>query len=170
VGAVIERVRIGLPWSKPPLSLNDRSHWRAKAARTAQVRADMAVLVRQARIERGAEHVVVELHYRPRDNRRRDTDNLVATLKPICDELAGGTTKHPGFGLVPDDTPAWMSKPEPTIHPAIKGEPGELWLWLTITRTTPTAQAQHTQTFRASGTTDTDHTKTIPQNGEEPKC
>ena len=133
----MSEIRIDLPWTAPPLSLNDRGHWRAKAAKTATVRAAAHMLAKQHRLPHDVDHVTVQLHYRPRDNRRRDTDNLVATLKPVCDALAAGTSKHPGYGMVPDDTPRWMGKPEPIIHPAVKGEGGALWLVLTISDTTP---------------------------------
>ena len=50
----------------------------------------------------------VTLHYRPRDNRRRDADNLVPTLKALCDGLVDA-------GLVPDDTPNYMHKHKPEV-------------------------------------------------------
>ncbi|RBO87055.1 RusA family crossover junction endodeoxyribonuclease [Nocardia puris] len=128
--------RIDLPWTRPPLSMNDRGFTRgaalAKARIVREVRQTTHTLATAARLPRGVAHVTVQLHYRPRDNGRRDTDNLVATLKPICDALAAGTAKHPGYGMVPDDIPRWMAKPEPIIHPpAAKGLPGALWLEVT---------------------------------------
>ena len=60
---------------------------------------------------------------RTRDNRRRDTDNLIATGKPIYDALVT-------YGLVPDDTPRWMGKPEPIIEP--KSVTGQGQMWITI--------------------------------------
>jgi crossover junction endodeoxyribonuclease RusA len=128
---------IALPWTRPPLSLNDGGATRAakfaRARTIAAVRTTAQQLARAAHLPRGVAHVTVQLHYRPRDNRRRDTDNLVATLKPICDGLAGGTKKYPGYGMVPDDIPAYMAKPEPVIHPAERGKPGALWLEITWT-------------------------------------
>lgn len=105
----------------------------AKARTVAKIRATTQILARAAQLPRGVAHVTVHLHYRPRDNRRRDTDNLVATLKPICDALAAGTPKHPGYGMVPDDIPRYMGKPEPVIHPAERGQRGALWLEITWT-------------------------------------
>ena len=125
-------VTLSLPWTRPPLSMNgSRGVTRAAAfARARTVRETRAVamqLAAAARLPRGLDHVTVQLHYRPRDNRRRDTDNLIATLKPLADGLAAGTAKHPGYGLVPDDIPRHMAKPEPIIHPAERGQPGALW-------------------------------------------
>lgn len=107
---------IRLPYTKPPLSLNDSDvGWRAKAAKIARLRRDVMVLAAAHRLPRGLSRVRVQLVYVPRDARRRDTDNLVATLKPICDSIAAGTRRNPGWGMVPDDTPEFMVKPEPVI-------------------------------------------------------
>ena len=120
-----------LPWTKPPLSLNDRGHHMARARVVADVRRAVYLLARAHQLPKGLDHVTVQMHYRPAQNRRIDSDNLVGTLKPTCDALAAGTKKHPGYGLVPDDTPTYMAKPEPIIHPAQKGQPGQLWLTIT---------------------------------------
>ncbi|RRQ26295.1 hypothetical protein DK926_18790 [Rhodococcus sp. Eu-32] len=126
---------IELPWTTPPLSMNDRGASvqaaRAKAAQIAQIRSDVYVLARSVKLPRNAGHAVVQLHYRPGTNARRDTDNLVATLKPICDGLAADTTHRTGYGLVPDDTPQFMSKPEPIIHQHRKGH-ARMWLEITV--------------------------------------
>jgi crossover junction endodeoxyribonuclease RusA len=126
---------LGLPWTRPPLSMNDvgitRAAKFARARRIADARRTAQMLARQAKLPRGVQHVTVQLHYRPRNNVRRDTDNLVATLKPLCDGLAGGTVRYPGYGMVPDDIPAYMAKPEPIIHPAERGKAGALWLEVT---------------------------------------
>jgi hypothetical protein len=90
------------------------------------------LLLRRAHAPRDADFVRVQLHYLPADNRRRDTDNCVATLKSICDAIAAGTAKNPGYGIVLDDTPQYMSKPEPIIyHHPPKTSP-KMWLTLTI--------------------------------------
>ena len=114
------------PWTKPPLSLNDRHHWRARARITADIRHTTAVLAKHSGVPTGAAHATVTLHYRPRDNRRRDADNLLATAKACFD----GLIDH---GLVPDDTPDLMTKAMPVIHPAVRGAAGELWLEITTT-------------------------------------
>lgn len=106
---------VRLPYTKPPLSLNDRGHWSKKARVTKQVRRDVALALRAARIPPTA-RVTVQLEYVPRDNRRRDTDNLVATLKAVADAVVDA-------GIVPDDTPRYMAKPEPVIHPANPRDP-----------------------------------------------
>ncbi|QLF83877.1 RusA-like resolvase [Gordonia phage Moosehead] len=119
---------ITLPWTKPPLSMNDRGHWRKKAAQTASVRGDCLALARHARLPRNCGHVHIRLHYRPRDNRHRDPINLAATQKALVDGLRD-------YGLVPDDDPRYVTDHMPTIHPAEKGQGGRLWLELTIQET-----------------------------------
>jgi crossover junction endodeoxyribonuclease RusA len=132
-------VTIELPWTAPPLSLNDRGYTRgaamAKAAKTREIRETMVALAVHAQLPQNVPHVTVQLHYQPRDSRRRDTDNLVATLKPLADALTPSRVRKgrtvPGYGMVPDDIPAFMAKPEPIIHDPVKGEGGRMWLEIT---------------------------------------
>lgn len=98
---------IDLPYDKPPLSMNDRQHWAIKARITAGVRRSTKRLAKAAQAPTGLEHAAVTLHYRPRDNRRRDTDNLVPVLKACCD----GLVDH---GLTTDDTPDLMTNTCPS--------------------------------------------------------
>ena len=113
-----------LPWNKPPLNLNDRTHWRTKAATTKGVR-DAAQLLAAGIIGHATGPIEVTLTYYPRDNRRRDADNLVATLKALCDGLVDA-------GITPDDTPEHMVKHMPIIGRA-DGDPR---LELTVRRLT----------------------------------
>ena len=89
---------IRLPYTKPPLSLNQRLHWRVKSKLTKDVR--QYVLQSAWYAVPACSAVAVELHYVPRDARRRDRDNLVATLKPCMDGLVEA-------GVIPDDTPEY---------------------------------------------------------------
>lgn len=106
---------IRLPWPKPPLSLNDRMHPKQKARAVRAVRSVAAAFVRAAHIPR-ANRISVTLTYHPRDSRRRDEDNLVATLKPLCDGIVDA-------GVVDDDDPAHMAKAMPTIAEAHPKDP-----------------------------------------------
>lgn len=109
---------VSLPWQSPPLSLNDRMHYKLKARWTKTVRGTAFFLARQARIPELA-RVEVQLLYAPRDGRRRDEDNLVATLKPLCDGLVDAQ-------VVADDDPAHMVKLIPRILPPQR--PPAMWL------------------------------------------
>lgn len=115
-----------LPWTAPPLSMNDRGASAgavfAKNREIKNIRETARILAISGHLPRECGHVAVELHYRPRDARRRDTDNLTATAKPIYDGLID-------FGLVQDDTPEFMAKLEPVIHQ--KGVPS-MWLEISV--------------------------------------
>ncbi|WJJ10799.1 hypothetical protein P9990_19800 [Prescottella equi] len=113
-----------LPWTKPPLSMNDRMHWAQKAKLTKRIRSTARTLAAAKRLPAGLDHVSVALVYRPRDRRRRDTDNLMPVLKALCD----GLVDH---GLVTDDTPQWMTKHMPRLDEPQKGAGGAMWLELT---------------------------------------
>ncbi len=86
---------IRLPYTRPPLTLNDRLHWAAKARIAKRLRADTAILARVARVPR-LDRIAVTLHYQPRVTRHIDGDNLLATVKPCVDGLRDA-------GVVPDD-------------------------------------------------------------------
>jgi crossover junction endodeoxyribonuclease RusA len=118
-------------WTLPlaftkPINLNDRPSISIGAmhARRKEVlawRNHAADLARAAAIPT-LERFTAVLHYQPRDNRRRDTMNLVRALKPLTDGLVDA---HVG---VDDDTKHY-SLTEPVIHPALKPrQPGRLWL------------------------------------------
>jgi crossover junction endodeoxyribonuclease RusA len=106
---VTGRWELLLPYSSPPLSLNQRLHHMQRSRLTRQLRDDVALLAKARRIPRLG-RVRVELHYQPKDNRHRDADNLVATLKPCIDGLRDA-------GVIPDDTPEYVTWGAPQIHP-----------------------------------------------------
>jgi crossover junction endodeoxyribonuclease RusA len=105
----------------PPLTANQRLHWAEKNRRTQMVREHVAWRAREAKV--GAqEHVVVQLHFVPPDRRHRDPANLTATQKPAVDGLVDA-------GVVPDDTPRYVTELMPVIH-----EPsyGVTRMWLVV--------------------------------------
>lgn len=119
-------IRLVLPYAAPPLTENQRMHFRQKAALVAAVRQETATLARCSQLPRNSAHVAVSLHYAPTTNHRRDADNIVPTLKAACDGLVDA-------GIVSDDTPREMTKHMPVIHPK-RAEGGLLWLEITIGR------------------------------------
>ena len=114
---------IRLPYATPPLSLNGRQHWATKARITRELIHAVTVGSWQQKMM-PCESIHVELIYVPRDRRARDRDNLVATLKPCIDALVRA-------GLVPDDTPEFVSWAPPIIAPPDSKDPH---LRLEITR------------------------------------
>lgn len=97
-------------WTRPPLNANQRYHWAKKAKLSRQIRDTTAHL---AKTTAPAEHVTVQLIWIVTDKRRRDSDNTYPTFKAMCDGLVDA-------GIVPDDTPAYMTK----LGPIIRLEPG----------------------------------------------
>lgn len=103
-----------------PLSLNNRRHWRAHARAVAAVREETTWRARAARIP-ALTRIAVELHYAPRDARRRDPLNLVATLKPVEDGLVDA-------GVVPDDTPEFVQPTMPVVDAPTRERTGRLYV------------------------------------------
>lgn len=104
--------------SKPPLTANQRLHWRERHRRTKSVR---EAIRHHAGNIGPCKRITVQLHYRPGDNRRRDAPNLHPTAKPAVDGLVDA-------GLVADDTPEYVTEVMPAIHPG----PGPRRLWITV--------------------------------------
>jgi crossover junction endodeoxyribonuclease RusA len=77
---------IRLPYTRPPISLNSRMHWATKARFTREIRSLVAFTARQQRIP-AMDSAHIELHWVPRDRRRRDSDNPYPTLKAAIDGL-----------------------------------------------------------------------------------
>lgn len=103
-----------------PLSLNDFENRWKKAKKTAIVRADARVGAKCAQIP-PLTYFTAELHYAPRDKRRRDPENLIATLKPLVDGLVDA-------GVAPDDTPDYYTTTVPVIDPPTGEKTGRLYV------------------------------------------
>ncbi len=94
------------PWAKAPLSMNDRMHHIVKAKKVAELRALMHSMARHVP---EVDRIEVRLVQYVNTRRRRDDENLVATLKPLCDGLVDAE-------IVPDDTREFMVKHMPEIR------------------------------------------------------
>jgi crossover junction endodeoxyribonuclease RusA len=108
---------IRLPISAP-LSLNVQMHHMARAAKVKELRDSVHMLARLAKIPK-CQKVRVTLIYQPRDARRRDSVNLVPTMKACEDGLVDAK-------VVPDDTPFFLESCMPLIDVPVKGQPGAL--------------------------------------------
>lgn len=118
---------VALPYDRPPLTANGMRgmHWGVRKSLTKAIRAWVAEGV--TKLEAGpVTFVRVELHYVPRDSRRRDRDNLVPTLKPCLDGIVDA-------GLVPDDTPDYIDYAMPIIHKPDRDAPVRLYLLIHTT-------------------------------------
>lgn len=96
---------IEFEYERPPLTSNQRIHWRTRAALTKDVR---SLTASKANGIPAMTACSVSLSWIVNDKRRRDADNLVPTLKAMCDGLVDA-------GIVPDDTPELMHKVMPVI-------------------------------------------------------
>lgn len=111
---------IELPWSVPPVKPNGgHGNVYGHAAKVRAAREAMGVLGRAAGIP-ALSRCEVLLTWHVGDRIARDSDNLVWTLKPLCDALSSGRkpTDHP---IVKDDTPEHMVKLMPVVEYA-KGQ------------------------------------------------
>jgi crossover junction endodeoxyribonuclease RusA len=111
--------RIDLPLTRP-LSMNDREHHMVKARRVASLRRVVRTLVSTKQVP-AYPKIEIELHYTPRDARRRDATNLVATLKAVEDGIVDA-------GVVPDDTPQYVKSVMPIIDPPERARHGKLYV------------------------------------------
>ena len=68
-----------LPYTTPPLTLNDRHHWRTKARITRRIHADVTWALHHAHVP-PCPAIHVQLVYIPRDRRTRDEDNLLSLI------------------------------------------------------------------------------------------
>jgi crossover junction endodeoxyribonuclease RusA len=96
---------IALPHEGPPLSANQRMHWRQRADEVRKARAGAKVAAQRIPPMLKCR---VELIWYVTDRRVRDEDNLVPYLKALCDGLVDA-------GLVQDDRPEFMKKMMPEI-------------------------------------------------------
>lgn len=118
-----------LPWDAPPVKPNGgHGNVYAHAAKVKAARTAAGVLARNAGIP-AMGRCRVELVWQVPDRRKRDADNLVWTLKPLCDALSSSRQPH-DHRIVPDDTPEFMVKEMPRIVYA-PGEPKRLVLTVT---------------------------------------
>ena len=91
---------IALPWPSSILSPNARVHWSEKARAAKSARHAAAMLTRAAigPTKPRWRYVTLAITFCPPDRRRRDSDNLVASLKASCDGIADALgTDDAGF-------------------------------------------------------------------------
>lgn len=82
-------IAVELPWPDKILSPNARTHWarKAKAVKAARVAAFYLVrAVAKSTLDASGAHV--RMTFCPPDNRRRDRDNLIASMKAATDGIS----------------------------------------------------------------------------------
>lgn len=83
-------MKIILPYPSPNLSPNARVHWakKAKSAKLAREAGRMATLAARPSDYGGEYPIAMRIIAYPPDKRRRDADNLLASLKSSLDGIA----------------------------------------------------------------------------------
>lgn len=131
--------------TRPPLTANERTHHMAKAPKAKRLRA----LARDLAESHGVPAMArcsVALVWLVTDGRKRDEDNVVPTLKHLCDGLVDA-------GVVPDDVPAYMDKAMPIIARAEKKEQAGMYLIVWPAEGTPERVRLLDRLARALGVT-----------------
>ena len=83
---------IKLPWPPAILSPNARGHWAAKAKAAKKYRGDACYLAQAMGCRAlDASGLSVAIYFHPPDNRRRDTDNMLSSVKSGLDGIADAT-------------------------------------------------------------------------------
>ena len=78
-----------LPWPSHSLHPNARVHFMQKAKSTKKARSDAIILAKQAGFERmGSSALSVTAVFYPPDDRRRDQDGMLSSIKPYLDGIS----------------------------------------------------------------------------------
>ena len=126
-GAEGRSVELTLPWPAQALSPNARVHWRVKAGVVKTARETAFVVTRQYRAVSAdwralTPPVALAVTFYAPDRHARDTDNLIASLKPSIDGIVLA-------GLLPGgDTTEALRWEEPLF--VLGGKPGKVTLRL----------------------------------------
>lgn len=76
---------VNLPWPPHILSPNARSHWRPKSAARKIYKEDCFYLAKQVRPIFADGMIDIRVTFHPPDKRRRDMDNMLASIKAGLD-------------------------------------------------------------------------------------
>lgn len=109
------------------ISMNDRLH-PMKRAKLVKAWREAACEACEAAGVPELDRVRITLHHRPVDSRRRDAINLTPVAKAVEDGIVDA-------GVVPDDTPVYVTTRTPVLEPA-QGRDNVAW-WVVIERLLP---------------------------------
>lgn len=107
------RWELALPYQRPPLSLNKRMHWAAERHIKDDLQNAVGWLLKGHKVP-ALDEATIWLEWTPGVARRRDTDNMELTRKACIDQIVDS-------GLIPDDTPEYVQRPENVILPVQRG-------------------------------------------------
>lgn len=113
---------IQLPWTRPPVSNNQRpGNWAQGSRARATAKDEARWAIRAQKVAAMDEPVEVCIHWRIPDNRLRDADNLGLTLKVSLDAAVAE-------GILPADDWTVVRRTAQEIHPPIRGVAASMWL------------------------------------------
>lgn len=107
------RWELNLGYTAPPLSLNRRMHWAAERHIKDDLQSAVGWRLKAEKVP-ALDDAAVWLEWTPGVVRRRDTDNPEPTRKACIDAIVNA-------GLLPDDTPEYVQRPENRILPVQRG-------------------------------------------------
>lgn len=101
--------RVELPWPPRELSPNARVHFRAKAAKAKHYRMSAWALAKEAGIKAPAGNggIALRFDFHPPDRRKRDLDNMLASIKAGIDGIADA------MGVNDERFGFWLSREAP---------------------------------------------------------
>lgn len=78
-----------LPWPPKELSPNARVHWAVKSRAVKKYKNDCIILCKAAKFHKlDALEVTLFITFFPPNNRKQDTDNMIASIKPAIDAIS----------------------------------------------------------------------------------
>lgn len=85
-------ITINLPWFSKLVSPNARTHWRRKGEAVKKMRREAALMAKQGIpkgwVAKDHDAVPMTITFCPPDGRRRDRDNMIASIKAYMDGIA----------------------------------------------------------------------------------
>lgn len=119
-----EMIRLTLPLPPKALSPNARGHWskKAKATKAYRTRAEMEARKIPARYRVGWERAVASAVFYVPDARRRDIDNLAASLKAAWDGIVAAGVLADDSGLQHEPLRVEIDRKNPRVELVIRAE------------------------------------------------
>lgn len=107
-----------IPWVDARLSPNARKHWRVKSEAVSEARQYARITAAVLCGDYTPKDCCLNVNIAPPDKRRRDVDNVLASLKPTIDGMADALG-------IDDNT---ITKIVIVKNPPVKGGKVELWI------------------------------------------
>lgn len=115
-----------LPYERPLLTSNKRMAWQVEHRHKSDIRQSGYIQARKYMLDNPGTYPLpyladICMTWQVPTRHRRDADAAQPTLKSWVDGITNGTAKHPGAGLLYDDSWIWVSR----MYCRIEYKPGE---------------------------------------------